>query len=392
MKQDLSKTFVCSGCWGFFKNMKMLNRHKKSTQNKSCVKLKQNKCEDCNKSVNTEDILGTKKKCCEPSVCPICGILCISKEKFIEHGLCHKTIFCSACLVVFKNMRMLNRHVDKKRCAMLRTNKCEDCNKRFKTEDRLVTHKKNCKKPSVCLTCGKVFQNQKKLTSHMVSHNDERAHCCNNCEASFKREGDLRLHLKIHFGQKDFECPDCDETFITSGALTTHKVTHNERRPFSCDICGLTFKRKATLKKHTIVHEEREKTHVCSICEKAFYDRAYKRFHEKTHSNESPYKCPVCGTCYGQISYLKTHLDRCHNDKDEVMAFKCIVCNKGYPKNYLVNKHMKMHQVKIPKSVKPVYPHQCDKCDKSFQKRYILIKHRQGDHGVLPLAQVQDPL
>ena len=390
MKQELSSTFACSGCWGFFKDMKKLDRHKEITQNKPCVMLRQNKCGDCNKSFKTEDLLESHKNNCKPRVCPICGILCINKKKLIKHGLCHKTFVCSSCLIVFKNMILLNRHVNQKRCVMFRTNKCENCSKRFKTKDRLVTHKNSCQKPSVCLTCGKVCQSQNKLTNHMVSHNNERAHCCNVCEASFKRDGDLRLHLKIHSGQKDFECSDCDETFITSSALITHKVTHNEMRPFSCDICGLTFKLKGTLKKHTLVHEEREKTYVCSICEKAFHVKANMRYHEKTHSNDSPYKCPVCGSCYGQISYLKTHLDRCHNNQDEVMAFKCLICNKGYPKNYLVNRHMKIHKVKI--SSKPVHPHQCDKCDKSFKKRYTLIKHRQRDHGVLPLAQVKDSL
>ena len=91
MKPELSRTFVCNGCWGFFKDMKMLNRHKNSTQNKACVQLKLNKCEDCNKIVKSKDIFGTPKKCCKPSVCPMCGILCINKKKLFKHGLCHKT-------------------------------------------------------------------------------------------------------------------------------------------------------------------------------------------------------------------------------------------------------------------------------------------------------------
>ena len=390
MKPELSSTFACSGCWGIFKDMKKLNMHKKSSQYKPCVKLRQNKREECNESFKTEETFGSHKNSCKPSVFPMCGIVLINKKKLAEHVLCHKTFVCSSCLVVFKDMQILSRHVNKKRCASLRPNKCVDCNKRFKTEDKLVTHKKHCKKLSICLTCGKVCQSQNKLTNHMVIHNTERAHCCNVCEASFKRDGELKIHLKIHLGQRYFECPDCDETFITSSALTTHKVTHNEVRPFRCDICGLKFKLKATLKKHTMVHEERVKNQVCSICEMAFHDKANMKYHEKTHSNENPYKCPVCGTCYGQISYLKTHLDRSHNDKDEVMPFKCVICNKGYSKNYLVNKHMKTHKVKI--SSKLVHPHQCDKCDISFKKRYTLIKHRQGKHGVLPFSQVQDPL
>ena len=393
MEPELKRTFACSKCWGIFNNMKMLNKHVKHAKNKQCLNQISNKCEECKKYFKTEDKLKTHiGSWHKPSSCRVCGKVCPNKKTLSEHILCHKTLVCSSCLVVFKDIVLLNRHVDKNRCARLRPNKCEDCEKRFSTEDKLIIHKNNCNKTHVCPTCGKICSNKRRLTGHMVIHNDERSHICHHCNSAFKRSGELTLHLKFHSGIKDFSCELCDEWFVTSGNLLVHKVTHTDARPFQCNVCHMAFKLMPTLKNHTKIHQERVRNHACNYCQKLFYDNTNMKLHEKTHSKENPHTCPVCEKLFAQISYLKTHLDRCHYDEGDVMAFKCVICKKGYPKQYLLNRHMKCNKVKSPTSSKDINAHECDNCNKSFKKKYALIKHRQGEHGVLPLAQVQKSL
>ena len=390
MKPELKKMFACKKCWGIFDNMKMLNKHVKHAKDNPCLKQISNKCEECKKYFKTEDRLKNHKVSWhKPSSCRVCGNVFPNKKTLRGHSLCHKTLVCCSCLVVFKDIMFLNRHVDKNRCARLFLNKCKDCDKRFETEETLITHKNNCNKPHVCPACGKMCSTKNKLTSHMVIHNAEKSHICNHCKSAFKRSGQLALHLKIHSGIKDFGCELCDEWFTTSSNLLVHKVTHTDVRPFGCNDCHMAFKLKQTLNNHTKIHQEREKKHACSYCNKLFYDNTNMKLHEKTHSKENPYKCPVCEKLFAQISYLKTHLDRCHNDEGDVLAFKCVMCQKGYPKKYLLNKHIKSQHIRSPKSSKHRNPHQCDNCDNSFKKKYALIKHRQGRHGVLLLAKVQ---
>jgi len=51
-------------------------------------------------------------------------------------------------------------------------------------------------------------------------------------------------------------------------------------------------------------------------------------------------------------------------------AFECEKCSETFPKQHLLNKHMKKH---FP-------PFQCNDCDKAFQYRKDLKRHRESKH------------
>jgi uncharacterized C2H2 Zn-finger protein len=76
--------------------------------------------------------------------------------------------------------------------------------------------------PCPFVGCGKVFQRNHNLKSHMLIHTDEKPFVCNQCHMAFRRNHDLRRHYRLHSGVKPYACPRCDKRFSRSDALRRH--------------------------------------------------------------------------------------------------------------------------------------------------------------------------
>lgn len=95
----------------------------------------------------------------------------------------------------------------------------------------------------------------------------------------------LHAHLRLHNGNT-FNCDNCFKRFTTLSDLKKHNRTHTQERPYKCpeDTCGKSFTASHHLKTHIRTHTG-ERPYPCGeiTCQKSFSTSQSLKSHRKTH-------------------------------------------------------------------------------------------------------------
>ncbi|XP_065189966.1 zinc finger protein 79-like [Sycon ciliatum] len=158
------------------------------------------------------------------------------------------------------------------------------------------------------------FDSSKAMAQNQVSQKrskNKTSQRCQYCQKEFKTVSHLRVHERVHTRDRPFKCDVCGKSFTQSCRLCAHKRTHTGDRPFKCDVCGKSFAQSGNLCVHKRTHTG-DKPFKCDICGKSFSQSGSLCVHNRTHTGERPHKCKKCGTSFTHLSSLRRH-ERIHS-------------------------------------------------------------------------------
>ena len=90
-----------------------------------------------------------------------------------------------------------------------------------------------------------------------------------------------------------------------------HHHPYSQIQPTSSDIAAKTqimFEKTPSIFVQRSIPEERpKKQFICKFCTRQFNKSYNLLVHEKTHADERPYSCDICGKRFGRQDHLKDH-------------------------------------------------------------------------------------
>ncbi|XP_045606837.1 transcription factor IIIA isoform X2 [Procambarus clarkii] len=144
---------------------------------------------------------------------------------------------------------------------------------------------------------------------------------------------------------------------------TVLNITTNKRR------LGISSGNRGSLIVHACTYEG---------CTKAFCRPNLLAQHQRTHTGERPYVCPVawCSRSYTRQQHLKRHMETGHQEKKSEEKLKCDKCEKFFSNVYSLKKHHFRYHVRNL--------FKCDSCDQTFKNQQHLYTHSYVHTGIKP--------
>ncbi|XP_064110873.1 zinc finger protein 354A-like isoform X3 [Macrobrachium nipponense] len=268
--------------------------------------------------------------------CDECERRCRTERLLYMHKWGHKygSHQCPVCRLKFRQVDQLKKHLlaahpDQEGYS------CKYCPLTLKNYATFIAHCKfkhpresGYNRPVRCKICGESFDHKMQWKYHMRNHYTQELQTCPICGISVKN---LEMHMNLHTKSKKFECKFCGAVYHNKASFHFHvKRVHmgNEIRKYLCDTCGKGFLTPADQRIHIARVHQGERNYWCPTCNKGYKSKVSLTYHERLHTGEKPHKCTICGRTFRVPSYLKRHMEHDHRTQYTGVYFK-----QGRPKS-----------------------------------------------------------
>lgn len=327
--------YSCPTCGKMFKRKVNLRAHLSAH-----TTMKVYECSKCEKKFHQEHLLSyhMASHTSGRHKCFICGKRYRYKRSLIVHQRTHereKQVGCSGNRKEFVKVSGLVHHVT---VYMNWPFKCIYCSRGFDNQEEcnrhMATHAGEA--PYECVLCSAKFSCKKDLQCHGFTHYVENVLKCEKCCKVFKTKHSFDCHIKCH-NFKQTSCEICGKSFNREDRMKSHMITHGAMRPFYCPKCKKICKHKNSVKVHLISHSGDEVC-PCHVCGNEFNEERQISdliSHSGKISHDSPQFLHL-------LRKGKNNLDSELNGKDE-KEHMCHICGKSYLEKQSLIDHMTVH-------------------------------------------------
>ncbi|CAL8136778.1 unnamed protein product [Orchesella dallaii] len=243
-----------------------------------------------------------------------------------------------------------------------------------------------------CPTCGKGFDDPKKLRHHVYQVHGEKTPCP-QCKKLFKTKSGLKEHMINIHKPEAHPCPHCEKIHKTKQYLRAHirnsHPTHFKLRrkaikkvQFRCELCSLVVKSCQQLNRH-ILEVHKGKRYQCQECKNSFKSKHGLQSHMVTFHKPEVHPCPhsSCNKTFRSKHYLKCHTNYVHPDNSKGRrSYLCPICLESYSKRKLVDQHLLTCGKSEDKGLSSTSdqkqePRKCPTCPKRYFSTEALRRH-----------------
>ncbi|XP_061715541.1 zinc finger protein ZFP2-like isoform X2 [Cydia pomonella] len=246
---------------------------------------------------------------------------------------------CLVCRKPFVSLEDLKCHKKEHVNMKKKRYTCVFCEKVFKEKSLLADHEKHHMAPGryKCSMCSMSYDSRVLYSDHLKTHakvDDKFHYSCQYCGKSYLRPSSIARHIRVSHGGMRMQCPICNK--LLKGHLTEHMRTHENERPHECDVCGQKFTQSTQLTVHKRSHTG-ARPYPCRICKQPFSHSNALMLHIRRHTGEKPFACAMCPQTFSQLPHMKAHMRSIHSKTE---FYKCAKCNTFFKLKALLEAHV----------------------------------------------------